>query len=138
MIAQCTQMRVTAAESRHWPLPCQSDSPASQGSPRNHARSHMPQTRGSVAVILQQQEEQHCRERHCGVAMSLARSSSRTLCISTVHDIMIMSQGVWHTQLSHDRAESAQPKKSVVYVNCPQCTCLYAQITCICRQWIPC
>ena len=99
-------MRVTAAERRHWPLPCQT----SQRPPRNHARPHLPQTRCSVAVILQQQEEQHRSERHCGVAISLAHSSSRALCISTIHNIMIVSQGVWHTRLSHDRAESAQPK----------------------------
>ena len=42
------------------------------------------------------------------LAISLARSSSRALCISTIHHIMIMSQGVWHTRLSHDRTESAQ------------------------------
>ena len=73
IVARCTQMRVTAAERRHWPLPCQSDSPASHASPRNHARPHLPQTRGSVAVVLQQHEEQHRRERHCRVAMSLTR-----------------------------------------------------------------
>ena len=67
-------------------LPCQTDGPASQGSPRNHARPHLPQTRGLVAVVLQQQEEQHRRERHCGVAMSLY--SSLTLCISTIHNII--------------------------------------------------
>ena len=106
-------MRVTAAERRHWPLPCQSDSPASHASPRNHARPHLPQTQGSVAIVLQQQEEQHRRERHCGVAISLARSSSRALCISTTHDIMIVSHGVWHTRLSHDRAESVGSRHQV-------------------------
>ena len=37
--------------------PCQNDSLASQKSPGTPARPHSPQTQGSVAVILQQQED---------------------------------------------------------------------------------
>ena len=99
------------------PLPCQSNSLASQKSPGTHASLHSPQTRCSVAVVLQQQQKQHHRERHCRVAMSL--SLALALLIVTVnekrdHSMQNLHSTIIGTEVNFIELQVNIPKGSMI------------------------